>query len=152
MFVHQGCVWPSHHQECWPPYSGQVCKGKMHVLIVSAYLCIPRLFFQVLSALLKKKYLVPRSELQLDWKPLFELFQVFFFPSINPTLQCVVCFSIGKTRVQQLEGCWRRLKASRPRSSPLSRWGGNGRRMYTVHCKGCFWNWHPPKSFKCQIT
>ena len=34
---------------------------------------------KVLSALLKKKYLVPRSELQLDWKPLFDLFQVLIF-------------------------------------------------------------------------
>ena len=33
----------------------------------------------MLSALLKKKYLVPRSELQLDWKPLFDLFQVLNF-------------------------------------------------------------------------
>jgi len=36
-------------------------------------------FAKVLSALLKKKYLVPRSELQLDWKPLFDLFQVLIF-------------------------------------------------------------------------
>jgi proteasome activator subunit 4 len=30
---------------------------------------------KVLSALLKKKYLIPRSELQLDWRPLFQLLQ-----------------------------------------------------------------------------
>ena len=32
-------------------------------------------YAKVLSTLIKKKYLIPRSELVLDWLPLFELYQ-----------------------------------------------------------------------------
>ena len=92
----------------------------------------------MLSALLKKKYLVPRSELQLDWKPLFELFQVFISP-INHIENNVTCYSIGRTLVRQFEGCWRLLKVLRPRSSLSSRWGV----LKNMECTSSvsFWTW-----------
>lgn len=42
-------------------------------------------FAKVLSALLKKKYLIPRTELQLDWRPLFDLFQ--FWEDSSPAVR-----------------------------------------------------------------
>ena len=51
-------------------------------------------YAKVLYALIKKKYLVPRSQLIIDWKPLFELYQFWDDSSVSMRglLKCQVGF------------------------------------------------------------
>jgi len=53
-------------------------------------------FAKVLFALLKKKYLIPRSELILDWGPLFTLYQFWedSSPAVRGLLKCPAGFKL----------------------------------------------------------
>ena len=58
-------------------------------------------FAKVLYALIKKKYLIPRSHLILDWRPLWELFR-FWDDSSFSMIYLLECSEKFKTRLRQV--------------------------------------------------
>ena len=124
-----GCFWPSHYQECWPANSGQVCKGNEHVIftLLRCHGCVAKTsqttwWLEGAVGTLKEE--IPCTSVwaatgleAVVWSlPGFDLF------NLSKTLITISC-SIGRIPVHQFGVYWKHPKASKPRSSPWSRWG-----------------------------
>ena len=78
-------------------------------------------YAKVLYALIKKKYLIPRSQLIIDWKPLFELYK-FWEDSSLSMRGLVKCQAGFKDQIKTIVKVCRGYFSDESTSEMLSRW------------------------------